>query len=175
MNPPAHAPQPQRPPPKSGRGCLIALAIFGGVIVLGVVGMVVGIVMFAKSADGKKIIGIVGEGIEITQESLNAPGTSELRALGCEQAMVMDLEKFVTMASKYADAAVDGGTGKFRLMVTCQKRIGSAPSCADVASTYVKAVGTPAGRFAVTVQRSGGARQCSRLYDVDGTDLGEVK
>jgi hypothetical protein len=167
--------QPARRAPKKSNGCLIAALIVGGILLVGVIVVAVGIYMVATSPAGMKAMSAVGDGIEVTKEAMNAPGTPELRALGCQQAMVMDLEKIQGIVQKYSDDAAPAkpATSKYRLQVSCQAGAGTAPSCADVADTYRKAVGKPAGKFVAIVQRSRNRRDCSKLYDVDGTDLGD--
>jgi hypothetical protein len=172
---PVH-PQPPRPPPKKSNGCLIAAGVVGGILLVGALIVGIAIYMVATSEGGKKAISLVGDGIEVTKEAMNAPGTPELRAAGCQQAMVMDLEKFAAIAAKYDDAAAAKKpvTTKYRLQVSCTPKMGKTISCEDVATTYRAAVGTPSGKFLAMVQRSGSRRECSKLYDVDGTDLGDL-
>ncbi len=78
---------------KSGNGCLLALAIVAGLalLVVGVAGFV--IYRAANSREGKAILGAIGGMTRTVAEAQAAPGAAEVRALGCDQAMVIDLEK----------------------------------------------------------------------------------
>lgn len=163
---------PIAPPPKKGMsGCVIAM------IVVGVVGFVTAIVggvilyFVATSDTAQTAFKVLGEGTKIAQKGLTAPGTTELRALGCEQAMVIDLKEVGTTMMDIFDAGIDASLPE-GLMVTCQVRRGRAPSCDDVASTYVRAVGTASAEFTVTVQRQGdGTAMCESTYDTSGALL----
>jgi len=161
---------------KTGRGCLVALLVAAGVAGVALIAAAVAVYVIAKSPEGQKAIGALSEGVQATKESLTAPGTKELKALGCDTAMVVDVQRVTELIRKYADAgANDPDDG--RLLVLCKMTGPSnAPTCADVAAAYLRAVGTPAGRLAVQVQRRNGKETvCSRLYDVDGEDLGAFR
>jgi hypothetical protein len=175
MTPPMMMPPQQPPPQKKGMsGCMIAFII---VSVIGVVtGIVVGIAIYlvVTSSAGKTAIKLVGEGTQLAQKGLNAPGTTELRSLGCEQAMVLDMKDVGSMMNDVFDAGVAAGgdAGSLDgLMVTCTLSMRAAPvACNDVARTYVTAVGgTASAQFTVTVKRQGDSRAlCESTYDVSG-------
>lgn len=162
------------PPPKKGvSGCVIALAIVGGIVLLGAIAAGVGIYAFATSDIGKTAFKVIGEGTKIVQEGMKAPGTPEIRALGCEQAMVLDMKDFAALMSDVLDAGPDAAMPE-GLMVTCQVRSAArAPSCDDVASTYVGAVGVARSPFVVNVQQQGNNNPiCQSSYDATGAFLG---
>jgi hypothetical protein len=168
MNGPGPSPYAQSPTPKKGHGCLIALAIVGGLIALGVLAIVIGGYAFIHSDSGKKVVGAIASGAQMAAEAQNAPGAAELRGIGCDQAMVMDMKKFQELGSAF----VDGGTqppSKLPISVTvvCQSHRGNAPSCDQVAATYVEAVGHASGKFSAQVSISG-ANACSALYSPEG-------
>jgi hypothetical protein len=156
------------PPKKKGMsGCMIALLVVVGLCVVG--GLVIGLIVWrvATSEEGKKIVNAVSSGAQMAVEAQNAPGTAELRALGCAQAMVMDAAKVQELAAQFGDA----GPKANGLIVTCNvSRAGKAPTCDDVATTYVKAVGGRAsGRFEVTVDANGDKKAgCAVVYDPEG-------
>ncbi len=154
-------------------GCAIALLVVGILLALGGVAVGIGIYAFATSDVGKTAFKVIGEGTKIAQEGLKAPGTAELRALGCDQAMVLDMKDFAALVNDIVDAgsAAAAPTG---LMVTCQVRgAAKSPSCNDVASTYVKAVGVAGSEFTVTVQAQGGSKPiCESSYDATGARVG---
>lgn len=113
----ATAPAPAAPKKKSGSGCVIALAIVGGLGLLAVVGIGVGVYAFSQSKEGKAIFGTIGDMTEIMSEAQNAPGTKEVRALGCDQAMALDFEKMERVISQRFDAGGSKGASAFSMMV----------------------------------------------------------
>lgn len=178
---PPYYPTPQKK--KSSNTCLIVLLILG-VIVLGGVGMAtLGFYLFATSKTGKDVIDIVGKGAKavgetakVMEEAARAPGTPELRAAGCTQAFVIDMDKLAKAFDQFdagIPAPTDGGA-RVKLMVLCQvNALGSPPACDDAARAYVGAVGRAAGDFAVTVSIERDKRpRCSSRYAPDAAPLG---
>jgi hypothetical protein len=167
---------PQQAPPKkkSGSGCLIALAIVGGLVLLVVAVGAFGIYKFSQSKEGKMIFGVAGETIKIMTEAQAAPGAAEVRALGCDQGMVLDLEKMQKLFS-YLDASAPP-SGEFSVMVMCQVGYGNdkPPSCDQVSRAYRSAVGAPARGYIATVQKQGGHAACSVLYDPSGKKVRDM-
>ena len=106
-------------------------------------------------------------GVTAATEGMNAKGTTEMRQLGCEQALVVDMARVLGSANRIEP-------GEPRWMVTCD--VGSstvAPGCDRVASTYFGAVGSPDGNVCVRVSRTGASQpSCSRIYAPTGADLG---
>jgi hypothetical protein len=174
--PPMMMPQQPPPPQKKGMsGCMIAFIV---VSIIGVLGaLVVGIVVYlvATSSAGKTAIKLVGESTELAQKGMTAPGTAELRALGCEQAMVLDMKDVGNMMNDVLDAGL-GDASISGLMVQCTiaRNHSAAISCDDAASTYVRAIGgTASDEFVVTVQRHGDSRKlCESSYDATGKLVG---
>jgi hypothetical protein len=172
-------PPPPRPlPPKrSNRGCLIALAIVGGVGFVVVAVAAFGIYRFAGSKEGKMVFGTIGDMAELAAEAQHAPGTKEVAALGCDTAMAMDMDKMQSIMHDRFDASATAPS-KFSMLVICQVGMfaKSPPSCDDVARTYVGAAGPPARGFAVNVQKGGGRANtlCSTLYDSAGTKVKDL-
>jgi hypothetical protein len=170
--PPVAAP----PPKKSSNGCVIAVVVVGALAVLG--GLVIaGITYYVASSDeGKKIVSAVVDGAQMIQEAQSAPGTAELRKLGCSEAMVMDMERLANIVDQFDDGGLP--TGQVSVMVTCQVGVfgGKGPSCDEVAATYLTAAPAPSKPFAVTVaQQPGSQFACSHLYAPDGTSLADLK
>jgi hypothetical protein len=167
------------PAPKksSNKGCIIALVIVGSLALLSVIAVAIVIYSIAQNEEVRKIASAVGEGMDIMKEAQTAPGTDELRSkLGCEQAMVLDMQRLVKLAKKFDD----GGTpmppdmpGKFVMCVV--RDAAGAPTCDAAAKTYLAAVPTPKKRFAVTVdvQKDRKSTQCSEVYDPTGKKLGQ--
>jgi hypothetical protein len=104
----------------------------------------------------------------VGEEGRRAPGTAELRKLGCEQALVVDMARLLGDASRIRE-------GEPGIMVTCDfPAAGDAPTCDRAAAAYFGAIGGTADQaVGVRVLRAGGATPvCSRLYAPNGADLG---
>jgi hypothetical protein len=105
-------------------------------------------------------------------EGMSARGTSELRALGCTNAVVIDMQRLLESSAK--------GAGRVRpdeprYMVTCDVPSAAvAPPCDSLATAYFGAIGGSADdNVCVRVNTSGAAKPaCSRLYAPNGVDLG---
>jgi hypothetical protein len=134
-------------------GCLIAALVVGGLALLCVIGFVIFVVVLAKKAVG------------IAQEGLNAPGSAEVRAAGCDMGIVSDLTKMTG----------SGGSGP-HVMVLCQVQGNkAAPSCTEISAVYRKAV-TPPGGYMVQVQQTGQSQPiCQEIYSQQGTLTQKLK
>jgi hypothetical protein len=155
-------------PRTSGSGCLIALGIVAAVLLL--LAVIVGVVIYraASSPEGRKVLGMVRDGARVVGEATTAPGTKELRGIGCEAAMVMDLQAMMRVFG------ADGGTPAAgeqldRFVICSVGMVAKAPTCDQVAETYVGAVGQGKGSFQAMVQRQGRNRPaCATCYDAAG-------
>jgi hypothetical protein len=99
---------------------------------------------------------------------MHAPGTAELRGLGCDPPLVVDMARLLGDAASIEP-------GEPRLLVTCDlAEAAQAPSCEKVAAVYYAAIGGMAqDRVGVRVLRAGAVSPiCSRLYAPNGADLG---
>jgi hypothetical protein len=159
---------------KTGSGCVIALGIFGVIGLLLLVGGGVVAYKVATSPEGSKIISAVGETKKLVDEAGKAPGTKELRKLGCMQAMVMDAERWLTIFENVLPEAGTRAPLDEKVMVICQLGLGagkSAPTCDDVKTTYLAAVPTPAGDFLVQVTGQGDSKpRCEKRFTQAGTE-----
>jgi len=174
MQQPPYQPSQARPAPKkSGNGCIIALAVVGGLVLLTVATVAFGIYRFAGSKEGKAVFGMLGDMTKLMAEAQSAPGAEEVRALGSDQAMVLDMEKMGSVF-EHLDAGVP--KGGWSVMVMCQVGVlGTPPRCDDVARTYVGAAKAPPAGLAVTVTHAASqAGACSALYDAKGTRLRDL-
>ncbi|MBS2030997.1 MAG: hypothetical protein JST54_24055 [Deltaproteobacteria bacterium] len=155
---------------KKSNGCLIALIIVGGLMLLVVGAAAVGLVIFARSDTGKKIVSVASKGGKVLSKGMNAPGTPELVKLGCAQAMVFDPNDFSDIVSELVDGGMPKGGER---MVICQVRPGAgAPTCDDVAKTYVAAVGPGPEPFMVTAgTKNQNPSACQAEYDGSGALL----
>jgi len=160
-------------PAKKSNGCLIALAILGGLFLLG--GVIVGVVLYgvATSEEGQKVMKLMGGGIQMAQKARNAPGAAELRGIGCDEAMVMDLREVKQLADEL-DARQQGKMPDDDVMVTCALAFGSTKeiSCEEVAKVYLEAIAEKPASFLVTVQdQTGRDPKCMARFGGNGEPL----
>jgi hypothetical protein len=153
------------------RGGLLGIAAGGAGAVLVVV---VAAVLVARSCGGGSSAAArpAGEGVNanagVATEGMHAPGTAELRALGCEHALVVDMAKLLGSGSRVRE-------GEPRYMVTCDVPPAvDPPTCERAATVYFGAIGGMADEaVGVRVLREGSsAPLCSRLFAPNGADLG---
>lgn len=169
--PAPHADVPPSPQKKRPSGCVLALLALGGLVLLGGLVVAVIVVRFMTSSDGKKVVAAVGAGMKELEEASQGPGTNELRAIGCTQAMVMDNTKIDAIARTIGDAGV--GVVNAPTDVNCgPSPSGPIPTCDQVAATYLAAVGGRARGtwFQVSVSARQG-RGCRSRYTPDGKPL----
>jgi hypothetical protein len=142
---------------------LIALAGAGAAAALGVIGAVAIATRGLSSASSGPAPGASGQGSEVGSDGMTAPGTSALRQLGCDPAIVIDMSRLLGDA-----AAVRPGEPRY--VVTCDVPGMQAPTCERVASTYFGAVGGSAvGNVDVGVAHPGAAGPlCNQLYAPSG-------
>jgi hypothetical protein len=164
------------PPPevakKKGSGCVLLLVIAGGFALLVLLLALLALGYFASTPEGQKVVTVARETFGAMQEFQNAPGAKEVRALGCDQAMIIPMDRVMEIAAPF----VDGGTaelppGSPRLTITCVAPwTASPPKCQAIADTYVRAVGGRAqGVFLVTTQRPGSQKPaCTSMHSESG-------
>src|SRR6185312_5232167 len=158
---------------KKTNGCLIALFIVGGLLLLVLGAAAIGLVIFARSETGKKIASVASKGGKILKKSVNAPGTAELVKLGCAQAMVIDPDDFSDIVGEFVDGGIP--KGKTERMVICQAPpSGTSPTCDEVAKTYVAAVGASESGFVFTSGAKGKGTGCQAEYDGAGNYIREL-
>lgn len=162
------------PPKKKGlsTGCLVAI-----IVVLVFFGSIAAIVIFvgykvSQDKDVQNVLGAIGDAATIMAEAQSAPGTSELRSLGCEQAMAIDPVKMMKIADRFADAGAPPPSSTppdVDRIVMCQVgAFGSAPTCDNAAKAYVRGA-SPSKNFVLTVQKgSSSNKQCSGVYSPSG-------
>ncbi len=128
-----------------------------------------GISTFGKAAKGT---------YQLFQEMSTAPGTEELKQLGCDGPMVITpemLKRFgQTLDEIEPEKTHDMPDLPYRV-VTCSVNAKPSFDCEEVASTYVKAVPDVPAEFGVTLQQQGKQEPvCSGLYSAKGERLGEL-
>lgn len=176
---PAQAMPPMGPAPKKkgmSTGCIIAIVVV--LLFFGSIGAFVLVVGYAVSQDKdvQNVFGAIGDAAKIMAEAQTAPGTAELRALGCEQAMALDPQKMMKIADRFADAGTSPPSATpsdVDRIVMCQVgAFGTAPTCDDAAKAYVRGA-SPTSKFMLTVQQgSSKHKQCSGVYSPAGAPLG---
>lgn len=151
--------------PKRGRtGCLVALGV-----VLALLLALVGAGWYALQSDeAQAILGLLEDTAQATKQAQTAPGTAELRALGCSDAMVLDLQGLLAKVEQRFPDEVRGRLENGQRVVTCYApRAEGAPSCKAVAQTYF-AAGKGKARFLTQVVLPDGATVCEEDYDEEG-------
>jgi hypothetical protein len=165
-------PHPQPPAPKKGlSGCLIAILVFVGLVFVGLIFVGYGAYKVYSSPEGQKLAKVVGEGAKLAEEARKAPGTTELRKAGCQEAMVMDPARMAELMAEFDDGgAKEMGKLENQKLVICQvgALVSTKPACDTLARTYVDAT-HPTEPFHVTVQVQGGHQPvCEKVYEPDG-------
>lgn len=175
---PVQAMPPAGPPKKKGMstGCVVALVVV--LVFFGSIGAIVLLIGYKVSQDKdvQNVFGAIGEAATIMAEAQSAPGTAELRAIGCEQAMALDPAKMLKIADRFVDAGGSPPSAtppEVERIVMCQVgAFGTAPSCDDAARVYVRGA-APRGKFMLTVQQgSSKNKQCSGVYSASGVLVG---
>jgi hypothetical protein len=142
---------------------LIVLAGAGGAAALAAIGIVVVVLRALSGSPGATAVVPPGEGAAVASDGMNAPGTSALRQLGCDPAIVIDMSRLLGDASAVRP-------GEPRYVVTCDVPGPQAPTCDRAAETYFGAVGGSAvGNVDLRVSRTGAsAPLCAHLYAPSG-------
>lgn len=166
---------PAAPAPKKTSGCVIALLVVLGLLVLACLGGGIAVWVAARSDTGKQVMDAIDKGVKLAEKGVNAPGAAEVRAAGCPQAVILDLKEMVDVVAGF----IDGGVKSEKLggvMVLCQGPFGSdLPDCDALAPVYAKAV-SATEPFVVQVKKQGSSKSaCQRRYHPDGTFLEEVR
>lgn len=136
---------------------LIVLAILVGLAFLTCVGAGV---WMASSEEGQKLINAAAN-------AQTAPGTEDLRALGCTTAMVMRYGDLSGMLGSVLDDEELSSIPADTRFVICQPTTATL-TCSEVAATYVAAT-APDGPFSAQVQGTG--QQCQAFFDAAGNEV----
>lgn len=142
---------------------LIVLAAAGGALALSALGLVLLVVHTLSGNAGTPVSGAPSEGAVAATEGMNAPGTTALRQLGCDPAIVIDMSRLLGDASVVRP-------DEPRYVVTCDVPGARAPTCDRAAQTYFAATsGAVVGNVDVRVSRPGSpAPLCAHLYAPSG-------
>jgi hypothetical protein len=166
------APPPQVPPKKKTSTLTIVLAVIGGGFVLVVLGIAVAAYAVWSNPEGRKFVGMLGESMKVMQKAQKAPGTKELRALGCGQAMALDLEDLERITRYIDSGGVPMPSVIGRMVVCAAQPWDTPPSCDAVVGKYLGVVGKLDRPVLVSVTQSGkGKPLCQTIYDGGGAKL----
>ena len=157
--------------PPARRGAPVVVWILLAIAALGLFTCAGLVLWVSQSEQGRQLREVVRTGYEVGVESTRAPGTEELRELGCNQAMIMSAEQ----ARAFADAVTDQPEEVLEqfpedlTMVICQLNMFSDAeiACDEVARTYVSAI-EPQGRILVQVQQGRDSAGCTGIYSSTG-------
>lgn len=166
------------PPPKKGMsGCLLALLIVGGLFLVGSIGG--GIWLYSEFGE---FMGATKEMAEVVIDSQNAPGTKEMKDVGCDEAMALDIKKLMGVMERFEKEIAKRENRKPKPMdldvkeaqyaLVCKVKLGDAPSCDKIAKAYADAT-SPDGNFIVSVEKLGSAK-CAERFDPKGKSLGKA-
>lgn len=160
------------PPRKKGMstGCLIAVLVTIGMFAA--VGAVAFFIAYkiGSNKDVQNVMGALGDGAKIIAEAQAAPGTAELRALGCDQAMAIDASKMQKLVGSFVDAGAAPPPEVERIVMCQIDSFTVAPACDDAARAYVRG-GRPTRKFMLTVAVNK-KQTCGGIYDASGKMLG---
>jgi hypothetical protein len=177
LEPPLAPPPPPAPRPKAS-GCVIALIVVGALAVFGCIAFAVGIAVYFRTDDGKKVAGVIGAGIRVSTEAQNAPGAREIEKVGCSQGLVFDMDKMEAFTRAIVgDGSAEAPKSDVGTMVLCQvNMVGSPPTCDDVKHAYLDAVPSQSGPFLVQVTRMTETKpRCMSAYSAKGEPLKDMK
>lgn len=157
------------------------LIIFLGLTLL-IAAIIVGGIVFYKNCEPcqKAVAGITEGGAAIVQ-GMSAPGTAEMHALGCDQAMVVKMEVFQNMFAPLAGEEKIFDDDMLSMnMLLCKKESFTAPTgpeCGEVIRAWARGAGEQTRNEALVVVqgRSGNNRYCQGIYALDGTLVQDMK
>jgi hypothetical protein len=155
--------------PRKWKPWKIGLLAVGGVVLA----MFLGLFLFAGGVD------FLRASHHLMVNGATAPGVRELSASLCRHAFVTDLDELYRLSRKVDPDRDPRRNPTVRLNVACFVDAESdAPRCNDVAKTYLRTVGTAAGRFNAVVRigetRDGSSLGCSALFEPTGESVGDV-
>jgi len=169
------------PPRKSGNGCLIVFAVVAVLALASFAVVTVVTYLVVTSKEGKQIIGVLGQGAravgesaKVLEEAARAPGATQVRALGCRQALAVDMDRLIKAFDQFDAGLATSRPSGVRVLVVCQvDPRGTPPDCDPVARAYLSGAGAPPGDFAAMVTQEGAKHQrCAERYAPDGRRLG---
>jgi len=146
------------------------LIITGALMVIFFAVAAVALYAISRHPEVQRAARVVGGAMRVMSEAAAAPGTGELRAVGCDRAMVFDTSRLAELARELEDTEAEHGADPEVRLVVCQRASADAvPECDAVARRYVQAVPTQPGPFTVMVQSVQEQQtRCMSRYAADG-------
>ncbi|MCC6642923.1 MAG: hypothetical protein IT386_17315 [Deltaproteobacteria bacterium] len=171
------------PQPRSAFLTLLYFVLGLGAVVALVGG--VGLYLFLRTEEGKKVLAIAKQGSALLSEAAVAPGTHELRSIGCETALAVPAGRILDLLRQIgSEARTDeitegfvsvGGLASETPVVFCAQEQAGTPDCASAAKVYASVAGPPPARFVVLMApRPGDLAGCSGIYGPDGSRLADL-
>ncbi len=168
---------------------MVALYVLFGIGLFVVVAGGISVYVFLQTEEGQKVLQVAKSGAEWMTTAASAPGTEELRGVGCEAAMVSDagsaLEVFMVLIPEEQKQAEireqlesEAGRGDLDdltlVICTLPRFTTGKPSCEELARTYGNAVDYPPDSFYVlSIQSGQDAPSCQGIYSPSGELLHE--
>lgn len=130
------------------------------------------------SPPGREFIGSTRRFLASVERATVAPGTAEIRAIGCDQALALPLREAAGFISSFSeefatDETLSNAAGD-TMWVQCRVELPAfeIPGCESVARAYGSAVAVDAPF--IVVSGKPGTTICSGYYDADGVRLGAL-
>ncbi len=155
------------------------LIILLGLLFL-IIAIIVGGVIFYKNCEKcQEVVAGLSEGTTAIVKGMNAPGTAEIRALGCDQAMAIDMQAFEKMFAPLAgeEMIFDANMRDMKMLMCKQESfsVPEGPECADVIRAWAAVAAEGHEAALVVVQgRSSRSNYCQGIYAVDGTLISDL-
>lgn len=155
-----------------------------GILMIIMILLVVMAVSFYQNCDGcKKFASLAMDGFQEIQAAMVAPGTDEMRALGCTEAMALDMKKFEAFIEAFDN---DGEPTEEKdpfletTMVFCKRDSAftpTGPECDDLVAAYISgAQPLEEEELAVVVQgQNSQSRYCGAIYSGAGEYLRKLE
>ena len=174
-------------PREKRSGCVIALMVLAGLAVVAIVLVAVGIYLFLRTDEGKRIYASLSDSASLSLKATRGPGIKELHAIGCETPMILTIGEWRRLESSMASLANE--SSEFDVaddvvdvpLVQCyaSRAFEGLPSCDDLATTYAGAIESPPERFIVLAHVEGeeeesGEIVCTGYYDASGARIGDL-
>jgi hypothetical protein len=134
-----------------------------------------GVAWLVSSEKGRKFLEAAQETAEVFDGAATAPGTVQLKALGCEEAAVLRGEELLAAFERFGVELPQPDPKhelpRDLLIVFCRNgMLGDAPpGCGEIARTYAAAVPAPPERFMVHAEKRGKREAgCRGVYSPTG-------
>ncbi len=160
-------------------GVPLVFKVMGALMALMLALVAVAVVAYRNCEDCPKYASMIFEGFGDIQAGMVAPGTDNVRALGCDQAFAIGMDKFsalIEAVEEDGEAITKNETFLNATMVMC-KQVSvftpDGPDCHEVVDAYIS--GAHPGEdevLGVIVQGNGSqARHCAAFYSGSGEFL----